>query len=154
MQTHVHALTALIDDLFELSRAQAGELAFASRPVEIGELVSEAVDAMRAVGEHRGVMLQAEPITGHAPGARLAAHAPGLPLTGLAAGFHAVAHVDHANEGELIGAALARSVGLYGMSQWRADHADTPTRLVLGFGNTTDRAITEGIAAIADLLRP
>ena len=74
----------------------------------------------------------------------LAAHAPGLPLTGLAAGFHAVAHVDHANEGELIGAALARSVGLYGMSQWRADHADTPTRLVLGFGNTTDRAITEG----------
>jgi GntR family transcriptional regulator/MocR family aminotransferase len=75
-------------------------------------------------------------------------------LTGLAAGFHAVAHVDHADERELIETALARSVGLYGMSEWRADHASRPTRLVLGFGNTTDRAITEGIAAIADLLHP
>jgi GntR family transcriptional regulator/MocR family aminotransferase len=84
----------------------------------------------------------------------LAVHAPGLTLTGLAAGFHAVAHVGHADERELIEAALARSVGLYGMSEWRADHASSPTRLVLGFGNTTDRAITEGIAAIADLLHP
>ncbi|HJP74021.1 MAG TPA: PLP-dependent aminotransferase family protein [Pseudonocardiaceae bacterium] len=81
-------------------------------------------------------------------------HAPGIPLTGLAAGFHAVAHVEHANERDLIDAALARSVGLYGMSECRASHANDPTRLVLGFGNTTERAITEGIAAVADLLRP
>ena len=84
----------------------------------------------------------------------LARHAPGLPLTGLAAGFHAVAHVGHADERELIDAALARSVGLYGMSTCRASRSSTPTRIVLGFGNTTGRAITEGIAAIGDLLRP
>ena len=84
----------------------------------------------------------------------LAIHAPDLVLTGLAAGFHAVAHVEHADERALIEAARARSVGLYGMSECRASHASGPTRLVLGFGNTTDRAITEGIAAIGDLLRP
>ncbi|HEV3356808.1 MAG TPA: PLP-dependent aminotransferase family protein [Pseudonocardiaceae bacterium] len=84
----------------------------------------------------------------------LTRHAPDLRLTGMVAGFHAVAHVEHADEQELIDAALARSVGLYGMSECRADHSRTPTRLVLGFGNTTDRAITEGIAAIADLLNP
>jgi GntR family transcriptional regulator/MocR family aminotransferase len=81
-------------------------------------------------------------------------HAPGVRLTGLAAGFHAVAHVDHADERDLIDAALARSVGVYGMSECRASHASDPARLVLGFGNTTERAITEGIAAIGDLLRP
>jgi GntR family transcriptional regulator/MocR family aminotransferase len=54
----------------------------------------------------------------------------------------------------LIDAALVRSVGLYGMSECRADGSTMPTRLVLGFGNTTDRAITEGIAAIADILNP
>lgn len=86
--------------------------------------------------------------------AALDEHAPGLPLTGLAAGFHAVAHADHADERELVDAALARSVGLYGMSACRASHASTPTRLVLGFGNTTERAITAGIDTIADLLRP
>lgn len=73
MQTHVGVLTTLIDDLFELSRAQAGELVLVRRPVEIGELVSEAVDAMRAVGDGRGVRLLVDPVTGHAAGSRLVA---------------------------------------------------------------------------------
>jgi signal transduction histidine kinase len=74
MQTHVAVLTTLIDDLFELSRAQAGELTLASQPVEIGELVSEAVASMRSVGERRGVRLTTEPVTGQTVAARLAAH--------------------------------------------------------------------------------
>jgi signal transduction histidine kinase len=75
MQTHVTVLSALIDDLFELSRAQAGELTLERRPVEIGELVSETVAAMRAAGEGRGVRLAAEPPTGQTEGPPLAAHA-------------------------------------------------------------------------------
>jgi signal transduction histidine kinase len=64
MQTHVAVLSGLIEDLFELSRAQAGELATETRSVEIGELVSETVAAMRPAGDGKGVMLLAEPVAG------------------------------------------------------------------------------------------
>jgi GntR family transcriptional regulator/MocR family aminotransferase len=83
----------------------------------------------------------------------LATHAPDVVLTGLAAGFHAVAHLPGpVREPAVVDGALARSVGVYGMSGCRADHATSPPQLVLGFGNLTERAIASGIASIADLL--
>ncbi|MFI1365116.1 MocR-like pyridoxine biosynthesis transcription factor PdxR [Streptomyces griseochromogenes] len=85
--------------------------------------------------------------------AALAAHAPAVRLTGLDAGFHAVAHLPGgAGEETVIAAARARGVGLYGMSACRAAPAPEPPRLVLGFGDVPERAITEGIAAVGDLL--
>lgn len=47
LRTHVAALAALIDDLFELSRLQAGDLRWSMARVELGELVGETVEAMR-----------------------------------------------------------------------------------------------------------
>ncbi len=83
----------------------------------------------------------------------LSEHAPGVAVTGLAAGFHAVAHLDdRADEQAVIAAARARSVGLYGMSPCRSTHTGTPTQLVLGFGDVDERAIPAGIAAVGDLL--
>ncbi|MGW7386478.1 MocR-like pyridoxine biosynthesis transcription factor PdxR [Streptomyces sp. NPDC054794] len=83
----------------------------------------------------------------------LAEHAPAVRLTGLAAGFHAVAHLPAGtDEREVIAAARARAVGLYGMSACRASRAVEPPQLVLGFGDVTERAIGEGIAAVGDLL--
>jgi len=73
MQTHVAVLSALIDDLFELSRAQAGARELARRPTEIGELASETVGAMRTTAEERGVSLQVEPRAGRKPGPALVA---------------------------------------------------------------------------------
>jgi GntR family transcriptional regulator/MocR family aminotransferase len=85
----------------------------------------------------------------------LADHAPRVRLTGLAAGFHAVAHLPGgASEAAVIRAARERSVGLYGMSTYRTDHAPGPTQLVLGFGNLSQRAIQAGITAVGDLLDP
>jgi GntR family transcriptional regulator/MocR family aminotransferase len=85
--------------------------------------------------------------------ATLAEHAPEVPVTGLAAGFHAVAHLPAgADEQRVVTAARERSVGLYGMSTCRASRATTPAQLVLGFGNVGERAITEGIAAVGHLL--
>ncbi|HEX6453907.1 MAG TPA: hypothetical protein VF060_31150 [Trebonia sp.] len=46
----------------------------------------------------------------------------------------------------------ARSVGLYGMSTHRAGHSAEPPQLVLGFGNTGQRAIRAGIAVLGDIL--
>jgi GntR family transcriptional regulator/MocR family aminotransferase len=83
----------------------------------------------------------------------LATHAPAVRLTGLAAGFHAVAHLPGGlDEGVVVAAARARSVGLYGMGACRADRATVPPQLVLGFGNLGERAIAGGIATVADLL--
>jgi len=79
-------------------------------------------------------------------------HAPAVKLTGLAAGFHAVAHLpDDAEEQGVVSAARDRQVGLYGMNDLRAT-AGGPPQLVMGFGNISERAIEPGIAAIADLL--
>ena len=86
--------------------------------------------------------------------AALAQHAPQVRLTGLAAGFHAVAHLPGvAEEESVVTAARARSVGLYGMSPYRSTGAVRPPQLVLGFGNLTERAIAAGIAAVGDLLQ-
>jgi GntR family transcriptional regulator/MocR family aminotransferase len=84
----------------------------------------------------------------------LGRHAPGVRLTGLAAGFHAVAHLpEAADEDAVVAEALRRSVGLYGMAPFRAVRGTAPPQLVLGFGLTGERAIEAGIAAVADLLR-
>ena len=81
-------------------------------------------------------------------------HAPGVRLTGLAAGFHAVAHLpDGADEDAVAAAAAGRGVGVYPMSGYRFGAADRPPQLVLGFGLTGERAIEAGIATVADLLR-
>jgi GntR family transcriptional regulator/MocR family aminotransferase len=99
---------------------------------------------MRAIyAGRRGVLIDA-----------LARHAPGVRLTGLAAGFHAVAHLPAtADEQAVVAAARERSVGLYGMASYRAAPVAAPPQLVIGFGHVTERAIESGIVAVADLLR-
>jgi len=83
----------------------------------------------------------------------LTEHAPQVELHGLAAGFHAVAHLpDSLSEPAVVSAAGARSIGLYGMSRYRSSGATSPPQLVLGFGNLREGAIAQGITTIRDLL--
>jgi GntR family transcriptional regulator / MocR family aminotransferase len=85
--------------------------------------------------------------------AALEGHARTVRLTGLAAGFHAVAHLQaSADERAVVAAARERRVGLYGMSRYRAGGVVAAPQLVMGFGNVRERAIEPGIAAVADLL--
>ena len=85
--------------------------------------------------------------------AALAEHAPGVELTGLAAGFHAVARLpDGADEVAVARAARERGVGVRPMARYRLAACDHPPQLVLGFGNLSDDAIRRGVAAIGDLL--
>jgi signal transduction histidine kinase len=60
IRTHVAALSGLIDDLFELSRIEAGEIGWTMGRVELRELVGDTVAAMRAPAAARGVALAAE----------------------------------------------------------------------------------------------
>ena len=83
-----------------------------------------------------------------------ARHVPRVQLTGLAAGFHAVAPLPPgADEIAVVAAARDRRVGLHGIGGYRG-HPGTaaPPALVMGFGNVRERAIEPAIAAVADLL--
>jgi signal transduction histidine kinase len=60
MSTDVRALGALIDDLFELSRLEAGDISWSMGQVRLDELVHETIDAMRPQAEHGGVVVRSE----------------------------------------------------------------------------------------------
>lgn len=83
----------------------------------------------------------------------LAIHAEDVQLGGLAAGFHAVVHLRNgSSEREVVVNALSRSIGLYGMSDYRSSGDTNPAALILGFGNLTESSIAKGISVIGDLL--
>jgi GntR family transcriptional regulator / MocR family aminotransferase len=83
-----------------------------------------------------------------------ALHAPRVKLTGLAAGFHAVAPLPSgADEMAVIAATRERRVGMHGIGGYRSNpDIAAPPALVLGFGNVRERAIEPAIAAVSDLL--
>src|SRR3954452_12188159 len=60
IRTHVAVLSGLIDDLFELSRIEAGDISWTMRQVELHELIGDTVAAMRAPAGERGVSLATE----------------------------------------------------------------------------------------------
>ncbi len=60
IRIHVAALSALIDDLFELSRIEAGDISWTMSQVELHELVGDTVAAMRGPAAARGVALSAD----------------------------------------------------------------------------------------------
>ena len=67
MRTHVSALGTLIDDLFELSRLEAGDIEWSVSRVELAELVAETVTAMRVQADAVGVTVFADVPTDLAP---------------------------------------------------------------------------------------
>jgi signal transduction histidine kinase len=60
IRTHVAVLSDLIDDLFELSRIEAGDISWTMRRVELGDLIGDTVAAFRTSAEERGVRLSAD----------------------------------------------------------------------------------------------
>lgn len=60
MGTHVRALGALIDDLFELTRLESGDLTWTVEHVQVDALLHEAVEAMRPTAEAGGITVVTE----------------------------------------------------------------------------------------------
>jgi signal transduction histidine kinase len=60
MSTHIDALGALIDDLFELSRLEAGDIEWSMEQVRLDQLVGETVAAMRPTAEAERVAVVAD----------------------------------------------------------------------------------------------
>jgi signal transduction histidine kinase len=60
IRTHVEVLADLVDDLFELSRIEAGDISWTMRQVELGDLIDDTVAAMRAPAEAHGIKIAAD----------------------------------------------------------------------------------------------
>jgi signal transduction histidine kinase len=60
IRTHVGVLSDLVDDLFELSRIEAGDISWTLRQVKLHDLIGDTVAAMQASAGERGVSLAAE----------------------------------------------------------------------------------------------
>ncbi len=60
MSVHIASLSALIEDLFELSRLEAGDIQWSMQQVALDELVEETVEAMRPQAEESHVAVRAD----------------------------------------------------------------------------------------------
>ncbi|HYO18990.1 MAG TPA: HAMP domain-containing sensor histidine kinase, partial [Dermatophilaceae bacterium] len=60
LRVHVTVLSSLVDDLFELSRIEAGDIAWTMSRIEMDSLVGDTVEAMRAEADARGIRVLAE----------------------------------------------------------------------------------------------
>jgi signal transduction histidine kinase len=58
ISVHVASLTAMVDDLFELTRLEAGDIQWSMQRVHLDELVGETVEAMRAQAAARGIEVE------------------------------------------------------------------------------------------------
>ncbi|MBA2439238.1 MAG: HAMP domain-containing protein, partial [Thermoleophilaceae bacterium] len=59
MSVHIGSLSALIEDLFELSRLEAGDIQWSVQQVALDELVEETVEAMRPHAREKRVAVEA-----------------------------------------------------------------------------------------------
>ena len=59
MSVHISSLSALIEDLFELSRLEAGDIQWSVQQVALDELVEETVEAMRPHAHEKRVVVRA-----------------------------------------------------------------------------------------------
>ena len=60
MQTNIEALSGLIDDLFELSSLESGEITWSMKHVQLADLIDETVDAMKPQAQAKRVAVRAE----------------------------------------------------------------------------------------------
>jgi signal transduction histidine kinase len=60
MRSNIDSLSAMIDDLFELSRIEAGQIEWSMRQVELALLVEETIEAMRPEARARQVHVRSE----------------------------------------------------------------------------------------------
>ena len=70
MSLHIESLSGMVDDLFELSRLEAGDIQWSMRQVELADLVEETVEAMRAQADVKRVAVEARIAAGSHPRAR------------------------------------------------------------------------------------
>jgi GntR family transcriptional regulator/MocR family aminotransferase len=85
--------------------------------------------------------------------AAFARHAPGVHVTGIAAGFHAVATLPPGqDEQETVRRAAARDVAIEGLGTYATGHHRRKPALVIGYAATPGHAYTTALALLCEAL--
>ena len=85
--------------------------------------------------------------------AAFARHAPGVAVSGIAAGFHAVANLPPGqDEQEAVGSAAASDVAIEGLGAYAIDHHSRGPALVIGYAAPPDRAYTTALARLCEAI--
>ncbi|MEV6666761.1 PLP-dependent aminotransferase family protein [Streptomyces nigra] len=84
----------------------------------------------------------------------LAEHAPDIPVTGIAAGLHAVLRLPPGTEGTVVQAAAWQGLALHGLGFYRHEQAltDPLDALVVGYGTPPDHAWAATLEALCRVL--
>jgi GntR family transcriptional regulator / MocR family aminotransferase len=78
---------------------------------------------------------------------------PGSPVTGVAAGLHAVLHLAPGRrEADVVAAAASRGLAVDGMRGFRPDDFPHPEALVLGYGTPPAHAFTTAVGRLCAVL--
>ena len=88
--------------------------------------------------------------------AALAAHAPHIEVTGIAAGLHAVLRLPPGTERSVVKAAAWRGVALDGLAGFRHPEAKggAPDGLVVGYATPPEHAYAAAVEALCGVLPP
>lgn len=88
--------------------------------------------------------------------AALAAHAPHVTPTGVAAGLHAVLRLPAGTEHQVVEAAAAQSIALDGLAGFRHPDATMPALdgLVVGYATPPEHAYAAALEALCRILPP
>ncbi|MEU9880203.1 PLP-dependent aminotransferase family protein [Streptomyces phaeochromogenes] len=80
----------------------------------------------------------------------LAAHAPSVTATGIAAGFHAVLQLPPGTEQSVVRSAVWQGLAVHGLTRYRHPSATAPPldALVVGYGTPTDSAWSGALEAL------
>ncbi|MBO3751646.1 PLP-dependent aminotransferase family protein [Streptosporangiaceae bacterium NEAU-GS5] len=85
--------------------------------------------------------------------AALAEHLPQLKPAGVAAGIHLITWLPpELDEAAVVAAAAARGLGVYGLTPYRLSTTG-PGGLIFGYASLSERAIADGVAALAGVIR-
>ena len=88
--------------------------------------------------------------------AALAAHAPHVEVTGVAAGLHAVLRLPPGTERSTVKAAVWQGVALDGLGEFRHPDTDMAARdgLVVGYATPSEHAYAAALDALCGVLPP
>ncbi|MGW5972574.1 MocR-like pyridoxine biosynthesis transcription factor PdxR [Streptomyces sp. NPDC055186] len=85
--------------------------------------------------------------------AELASALPGLEISGAAAGFHLLLHLDGRGAAQVVHRAARRGLRLVDLDKYRMGARPGPPALVLGYGNLSDAAVPEAVGRLSEAVR-
>jgi GntR family transcriptional regulator / MocR family aminotransferase len=137
----------LIDEVVELRRSR-GAFASALDQLILAELITSGVFDRHVRRTRLAYRRRRDRLVAH-----LARHAPGVVITGIAAGLHALAHLPEGqSEADVVERAAARGLAIQGLGAYTVPGFERTPALVVGYGTPPEHAYSAALARLSATL--